>query len=136
MKTYTPTTLAADIRYTVNDLIAGFYNCETLKLNDTLAVCIGWSDGFDPDDASAIHSKTRPTEVICAAIKAWRSDDMRTDFDYINTPYYDNGDTIDTTCVIKPDDDCVALASILLGEFETMKNLDIDADGHICGKGM
>lgn len=130
MKTYIPETLAKEIREAIDYLKEEDCGCVTIKLNGTLAVCAGWSSGFDPDDF-VIHSETQPTYAIVAAIKAWGSDDMRTDFDHINMPYYDDGETLDTSCAIEPGDDCVSIARYLLEEFDTMKDLDIDIDGHI-----
>lgn len=135
MRNYTPATLAEEIRDAVDCLVQGYYTCITIKLDDTLAVCIGWTEGVDPDDPSVIHSEIQPTYALCIAIKAWRSDNMRTDFDYINMPYYDNGGIIGTSCLVRPGTtDYTPLASVLLGEFNAMKDLDIDTDGHIHGK--
>lgn len=106
--------------------------CVTLKLNGTLAVCVGWSDGFDPDDKTVIHSKTSPTCAICAAIKAWGSDSLRTDLDYINAPYYEDGSVYDIEQSIYPDDEDYAwLATHFLNEFDFLKELDIDEKGRI-----
>lgn len=131
MKTYTPETLAKEIREAVGYLKEEDCGCVTIKLNGTLAVCVGWSSGFDPDDTLVIHSETQPTYAICAAIKAWGSDYMMTDFDYINIPYYDDGEVLDTSCSIESGEDCVSIARYLLEEFDTMKDLDIDIDGRI-----
>ena len=106
--------------------------CVTLKLNGTLAVCVGWSDGFDPDDETVIHSKTSPTYAICAAIKAWGSDDLRTDLDYIDSPYYEDGGVYDTEMTVYPDDKYYLwVATNFLNEFDSMKELDIDEKGLI-----
>ena len=50
IKTYTPETLAERIKSAVEWLKEEDCGCVTLKLNGTLAVCVGWSDGFDPED--------------------------------------------------------------------------------------
>ena len=50
IKTYTAETLAEEIKAAVEWLKEEDCGCVTLKLNGTLAVCVGWSDGFDPDD--------------------------------------------------------------------------------------
>lgn len=135
MRNYTPATLAEEIRDAVDCLVHGYYNCITIKLDDTLAVCVGWTERFDLDDSSVIHSEIQPAYVLCIAIKAWRSDPMRTDFDYINVPYYDDGEAIDISYLVKPGTtDYTPLASVLLEEFNTMKDLNIDANGHILGK--
>lgn len=130
MKNYTPGTLAKEIREAVDYLKEEDCGCVTIKLNGTLAVCVGWSNGFDPDDF-VIHSETQPSYAIVAAIKAWGSDDMRTDFDYINAPYYDDGETLDTSCSIEPGEDYLSLARYFLEELDMMKDLDIDINGRI-----
>jgi hypothetical protein len=50
MSAITPETLAKEIKSAVEWLKEKDCGCVTLKLNGTLAVCVGWSDGFDPDD--------------------------------------------------------------------------------------
>ena len=131
IKTYTPNTLAKEIKSAVEWLKEEDCGCVTLKLNGTLAVCVGWSDGFDPNDETVIHSKTEPTWAICAAIKAWGSDDLRTDFDWINAPYYEDGSVYDTEMSIYPGENYEWLAEDFLKEFDTLKELDIDEKGLI-----
>ena len=132
IKTYTPNTLAKEIKSAVEWLKEEDCGCVTLKLDGTFAVCIGWSDGFDPDDETVIHSKSSPTCAICAAIKVWTSDDMRTDFDYINAPYYEYGSVYDTEQSIYPgNEDYTWLATHFLNEFDILRELDIDENGLI-----
>ena len=132
IKTYTPDTLAKEIKSAVEWLKEEDCGCVTLKLNGTLAVCIGWSDGFDPDDDTVIHSKSSPTCAICAAIKAWGSDGLRTDLDYIDAPYYEDGSVYDIEQSIYPDDEDYAwLATHFLNEFDILKEMDIDEKGLI-----
>lgn len=132
MENYTIKTLAKDLKESVDWLVENDCGCTTLKLDDRLAVCIGWSDGFDPDDGSVIHSKTEPTYAICAAIKVWTSDDMRTDFEYINMPWYEDGSVYDTECLISPDENYELLAENFLMEYRYIGNFDIDEKGMIC----
>lgn len=132
IKTYTPETLAKEIKSAVEWLKEEDCGCVTLKLNGTLAICVGWSDGFDPDDDTVIHSKSSPTCAICAAIKAWGSDDLRTDLDYIDAPYYEDGSVYDIEQSIYPDDEDYAwLATHFLNEFDILKEMDIDEKGLI-----
>lgn len=132
IKTYTPETLAKEIKSAVEWLVKeDLYGCITLKLNRTLAVCVGWSDGFDPDDETVIHSKSSPTWAICASIKVWTSDSLRTDFVYINAPYYKDGSVYDTEQSIYPDENYEWLAESFLDEFNILKDLDIDENGLI-----
>ena len=131
IKTYTPETLSEEIKSAVEWLVEEDCGCVTLKLNGTLAVCIGWSDGFDPYDVTIIHSKTSPTWAICAEIKAWGSDSLRTDLDWINAPYYEDGSVYDTERSISPNENYEWLAENFLNEFNVWKDFDIDEKGLI-----
>lgn len=131
MKNYTIKTLAKDIKHAVDWLVEEDCGCSTIKLDDRLAVCVGWSDGFDSDDEFVIHSKTEPTYAICAAIKVWTSDDMLTDFEYINMPWYEDESVYDTECLISPDENYELLAKNFLEEFDILKEMDIDKNGLI-----
>lgn len=131
IKTYTVKTLAKEIKAAVKWLKEEDHGCVTLKLDGTLAVCVGWSDGFDPDDETVIHSKTSPTYAICAAIKAWGSDSMRTDIDWIDAPYYEDGSIYDTEQSISPDQNYKWLAENFLKDYDILKEMDIDENGLI-----
>lgn len=131
IKTYTVKTLAKEIKAAVKWLKEEDHGCVTLKLDGTLAVCVGWSDGFDPYDETVIHSKTKPTWAICAAIKAWGSDSMRTDFDWIDAPYYENESIYDTEQSISPDQNYKWLAENFLKDYDILKEMDIDENGLI-----
>lgn len=131
IKTYTVKTLAKEIKAAVKWLKEKDHGCVTLKLSGTLAVCIGWSDGFDPDDETVIHSKTSPTYAICAAIKAWGSDSMRTDLDWIDAPYYEDGSIYETEQSISPDENYKWLAENFLNDYDILKEMDIDENGLI-----
>ena len=130
IKTYTPKTLAKEIESAVEWLRTEECGCVTLKLNETLAVCIGWSDGFDPDDETVIHGKPA-TFAIVAAIKAWTSDDMRTDIDWIDAPHYEDGSVYDTELSIQPDKNYEWIATHFLNEFDILREMDIDENGLI-----
>ena len=78
-----------------------------------------------------IHSKTEPTWAICAAIKAWGSDDLRTDLDYIDFPYYEDGSVYDTEQSISPDENYEWISKNFLDEFDILKEMDIDEKGLI-----
>ena len=131
IKTYTVKTLKKGIKSAVKWLKKEDRGCVTLKLDGTLAVCVGWSDGFDPDDETVIHSKTSPTYAICAAIKAWGSDSMRIDLDWIGAPYYEDGSIYDTEQSISPDQNYKWLAENFLKDYDILKKMDIDENGLI-----
>ena len=108
--------------------------CYTLKLDDKLAICVGWSDGYDVTNTGVIHSKTEPTWWVNAGIKVWTSDSMRTDYDFINSPYYeDSGDVWDTDVSISPSENYEELADYFLTEYEAMSKFEIEDDGKITG---
>lgn len=105
--------------------------CYTFKLNNRLAICVGWCDGYDPADIDLIHDENDPTWCLNAGIKVHTSDSMRTDYEYINSPFYRSGDVWSTDVSLSPDEDIEELADYLLREYESMKKLDIAEDGEI-----
>lgn len=106
--------------------------CCTLKLNDRLAICVGWSDGFgDEPREDIIQAKDNPNYAIVAGVKVWTSDDMRTDYDYINFPYKENGDVYDDTIAIAEDENFDWLANALATDYEVLEDLTIEKDGLI-----
>ena len=126
--------LANKIKEAVELLINEDCGCVTIKLDDTFAVCVGWLDGYDITDTGAIHSKQDPTWCINAGIKVWTSDSMRTDYDFINSPYYENtGDVWDTDVSISPFENYEELADYFLTEYEAMSKFEIEDDGKITG---
>lgn len=120
------------LKDSVNWLIDHQEGCSTYKLDDHLAVCVGWSGGYEAEpDESLIQAIDDLTFAINAAIKVWTSDDMRTDLDYINAPYYKNGDVVDVAVSISEDEDFDKLAEYFLEEYERLKDLEIRDDGLI-----
>ena len=120
------------LKDSVNWLIDHQEGCSTYKLDDHLAVCVGWSGGYEAEpDESLIQAIDDLTFAINAAIKVWTSDDMRTDLDYINAPYYKNGDVVDIAVSISEDEDYDKLAEHFLEEYERLKDLEIRDDGLI-----
>ena len=103
--------------------------CATYKLNDRLAVCMGWQDGFDPNDDNVVHSNSNPSYAVVAGIKVYTSDDMRTDYDWINYPYFANGEVVDTSVSISPNEDTRELARYFIEEFDKMSDWEIEEDG-------
>lgn len=130
---YTIETLAKEIESAVEWLKAEDCGCSTIKLDDKLAVCVGWSDGFDPDDETVIHGKPA-TCAIVAAIKVWTTDDMITDIDWIDMPYFEDGSAWDGEISIHPDENYEFVAECFLKDFETLSRYDIQPDGKIIGE--
>ena len=131
----TKETLAKEIQYAVKWLIEGDCGCSTIKLDDKLAVCVGWSDGYDPNDARGIHSKENPTFCITAGIKVWTSDYLRTDFDWINSPYYSNGDVWCNDLTVSLDNNYKAIVEWFWKEYQTLSKFKIGKDRLILNEG-
>ena len=120
------------LKDSVNCLIDHQEGCCTYKLDDHLAVCVGWSGGYSNEpDESVIQATDDLTYAVNVAIKVWTSDSMRTDLDYINAPYYENGDVIDIGVSISKNEDYDKLAEYFLKEYEGLKDLEIRDDGLI-----
>lgn len=129
------TQIANWIKDTVEDLKENEAGCGTWKLDDRLAICVGWSDGYDKTDIddNYIHSKEDPTYCINAAIKVWTSDDMRTDLDWISFPY-DDENVYDDSYTISKNENYNELAKSLLHVYSTYKDCEIDKDGKITSR--
>ena len=119
------------LKDSVNCLIDHQEGCCTYKLDDHLAVCVGWSGGYEADEKGIIHANDDPTFAIDAAIKVWTSDSMRTDLDYINAPYYDDGEVMDFGFTISPNEDYWMLARDFLEAYHDIEDLVIEENGHI-----
>ena len=120
------------LKDSVNCLIDHQEGCCTYKLDDHLAVCVGWSAGYgDELREGIIQAKDEPDYAINAALKVWTSDSMRTDLDYINAPYYDSGEVIDYSIAIAKNEDYFMLAHDLLEAYHDVEDLVIEENGHI-----
>lgn len=112
--------LTKEIKKAVEVLVASDNGCSTFKLDDNLAICVGWSEGFDPKDDNLIHSKNEPSYGLVAGIKVWTSDDLRTDYDWINFPFFENQEVIDTEVTISDKQNYKNLANWLLKEYNDL----------------
>ena len=106
--------------------------CCTFILDDHLAVCVGWSGGYGSEPCKDIIQGIDDLDyAVNAALKVWTSDSMRTDLDYINAPYYPNGEVADISVSISEDEDYDALAEYFLKEYEGFKSVVISDNGEI-----
>ena len=112
--------LAKEIKKAVETLVASENGCSTIKLDDNLAICIGWSEGFDPKDDNLIHSKIEPTFCLVVGLKVWTSDDLRTDYDWINFPFFENQEVLDVEVTISDTQNYEILANWLLTEYNDL----------------
>lgn len=119
------------IKNAINYMKEGGSGCYTLELDSRLAICIGWCGGYDPADIDLIHAVDDETYCLNAGIKVHTSDSMRTDYEYINAPYYDSGDVWSTDVSLGYHEDVEELVEYLLKEYEAMKVCVIEDDGRI-----
>lgn len=116
--------------------------CCRYKLDDHLAIFVGWSAGYGNEKRKdVIQAQYAPDYGINVGIKVWTSDDMWTDFDWLNFPYYENGDVLDMGLTIACSDDITdrllesvdyePLADALLRWYDEVKDLKINDDGMI-----
>ena len=129
---FTMDNVAKWLKKSTDWLIDNQQGCCTLKLDDRLAICVGWSAGYgDGPRKDVIQAKGNPDYAINAGIKVWTSDDMRTDLDYINFPYKENGDVYNDAISLSEDEDFDWLATALIADYEALEGLEIDKDGLI-----
>lgn len=129
---FTMDNIAKWLKESKNWLIDNQSGCCTLKLDDRLAICVGWSAGYgDEPRKDVIQAKGNPDYAINAGIKVWTSDDIRTDLDYINFPYKENGDVYNDAISLLENEDFNWLANALITDYEALEGLEIDKDGLI-----
>lgn len=129
--------IAKFVKESVEWLIEEQQGCCCYKLDDHLAVCVGWSDGYGEEERDdVVQAKGDPNWGINAGIKVWTSDSMRTDYDWINFPYYESGDVLDMGFSIEPNDDYELVAKSLLDMYYEVNGFTIADDGKILRKTM
>jgi len=106
--------------------------CYNYPLSEDLVLAVGWSDGYDMADTDIIKSKEgqRPHGswtcgyAVNAAVKV-RNDCDCADFDFLDYPFYEDGECWDTGVSMKPDlkrRDYKKLARWFLEDFVGMTN--------------
>ena len=126
---------AAFIKESVEWLLSQECGCCTIRLTANTQLAVGWENGFDPKDSSVIHSKSEPTWGICVGIKSIDGDDLKTDFEWLTTPYAADGDNegevfsnLETS--ISPEEDYEKTFEYLIGEYGSLlKEYNVLKDG-------
>ena len=126
---------AAFIKESVEWLLSQNCGCCTIRLTAATQLAVGWENGFDPKDSSVIHSKPEPTWCICVGIKSIDGDDLKTDFEWLTTPYVADGDNegevfsnLETS--LSPKDDYEKTFEYLVGEYQgLLKEYEVHRDG-------
>ena len=124
--------IAQFVKESVEWLIENQECCCKHQLNDHLAIFVGWSGGYGKEPRNdVVQAKDDPDWGINAGIKVWTSDYMQTDFDWINFPYYKDGDVLDMDCSISPQEDYERVAKHLLNMYNEVKEFDMTDKGEI-----
>lgn len=126
---------SAFIKESVEWLLSQERGCCHIRLTENTQLAVGWENGFDPKDSSVIHSKSEPTWCICVGIKALEGDDMKTDFEYLTTPYVADGDDkgevfSNLEMPLSHEDDYEKTFEYLIGEYVSLlKEYKVQKDG-------
>lgn len=106
--------------------------CCRYKLDDHLAIFVGWSAGYgDEKRDDVIQAEDELNFGINVGIKVWTSDYMQTDYDFINFPYYEDGEVLDLGVEIAPNDNYEEIAHDLIKWYNMIKNLTLTDNGKI-----
>lgn len=128
----TTRTVAQFIKESVEWLIEEQQGCCRLKLDDHLAIFVGWSAGYGNEKRDdVIQAKDTPDFGINVGIKVWTSDDMWIDFDWLNFPYDEDGDVWDMGLGIEPNANYEYLAECMLEWYDEVKDFELDNSGKI-----
>lgn len=111
--------------------------CCRYKLDDHLAIFVGWSAGYGNEKRDdVIQAKDEPDFGINVGIKVWTSDDCWTDYDWINFPYEEDGNVWDMGFSIAPNENYESVAKDLLDMYYEVNGFTIADDGKILRKTM
>lgn len=108
--------------------------CCVLRLDNRLAVCVGWQGGYSEDDAELIHSESAPEYCIVAGLKVWTSDYLQADYDFLAYPYHKSGEVVDVETGVNRrfnNDYLTHLSKWLLSEYYDLTKYEIDKSGKI-----
>ena len=127
--------IAKFVKESVEWLVAEQQGCCTYRLDDHLAVCVGWSAGYGNEKRNnIIQAKDDFDWGINVGIKVWTSDHMQTDFDWLNFPYEEDGEVWDMGLGISPNENYKAIAKSLLEWYDEVKDFKLNNSGMILGR--
>lgn len=124
--------IAKFVKESVEWLQENQQGCCKYKLDDHLAVFVGWSAGYGEEKRDdVIQAKDDPDWGINAGIKVWTSDYMQTDYDFLNFPYYESGEVLDLGMSIAPNENYEFVAEDLLKWYYDVSCFTLDDSGKI-----
>lgn len=104
------------------------------QLGNGLAAVVLWEPGFGTDKRDdVIQAEDDLDYALCAGIKIYNPSDTP---DGWNTILDKGGDVLLGTISISPDEDFNALAKDLLKQYDGVKDVDYDKDGHMLSNGL
>lgn len=113
--------IADFIKRSVNNLTSTDYTNCRYNLDDTFALFVGWSDGYDENATDEeIFNQESPTWRINAGIKI-RNDYDWADYDFLNFPWYENGEVYDCSLTIDKNEDYEHDARYFVTEYKKIK---------------
>jgi hypothetical protein len=111
--------------------------CCRYKLDDHLAIFVGWSAGYGEENRDdVIQAKVNPDFGINVGVKVWTSDDMWCDYDWLNFPYEKDGDVWDMGLSIAPNDNYEDIVQSLLEWYTEVAGFKLTDNGEILRKSM
>ncbi len=124
--------IAQFIKESVEWLVENQMGCCRYKLDDHLAIFVGWSGGYGKEPRNdVIQAKDDPDWGIDAGIKVWTSDYMQTDYEWLNFPYEKDGDVWDMGLTVSPQEDWERIAKHLMSMYNEVKEFDMTDGGMI-----
>ena len=123
------------IKESVEWLLQEEIGCCTKELTPEVQLAVGWLNGYDPEDQTLIHSKEDPTWCICVGIVAADGDDMKTDLEWLTTPYVADGENegdvfSELMEPLSPNDNYAKVFEYLAKEYEgILKEYNVHSDG-------
>ena len=124
--------IADFIRNSTEQLKNGEQGLFRYKLDDKFALYVGWSAGYGNEKRDDVIQDPNDLDWgVNAGIKVHTSDYMQTDFDFLNYPYYENGDVLDNGVSIGYNENYEQLASYFEKEYNELKTMNIEDDGKI-----
>ena len=113
--------IADFIKRSVKNLTSTDYTNCRYNLDDTFALFVGWSDGYDENATDEeIFNPESPTWRINAGIKI-RDDYDWADYDFLNFPWYENGEVFDCSLTIDKNEDYEHDARYFVAEYKKIK---------------
>lgn len=110
------------IEQSVKDLTTTGYTNSRFILDDTFAIYVGWSDGYDDKEILdyELYKEDSPTWRINAGVKV-RNDADWADYDYLDFPWSPDGEVWDTGVTINKNEDYNSIAEYLISQYEEIK---------------